>query len=162
MQIALEVAEVDRIETYQRREQPNIGLREIGTYQEASVGESPLQLMQAVEQTPNGGFIGVLASREAGAQSFRRGVAAAGLCSAAGGALISLLGGRLMGGSLALLADGFPGSRLQLDHIGSLFGESGFGPASQAVTAAMEGLLFGACVAAAMMVARPARLRRNG
>jgi hypothetical protein len=53
---------------------------------------------------------------------------------AAGGAalLVVLLGGRLLGGSLALLARSFPGSRLRLDHIGALFGESGFGRLSEA------------------------------
>lgn len=67
---------------------------------------------------------------------------------------IPLLGGRLMGGSLDLLARHFPGSRLRLDQIGSLFGESGFGPISQVVTGGVEGLLFGGCIAGAMIIAR--------
>jgi hypothetical protein len=59
-----------------------------------------------------------------------------------------------MGGSLAVLADRFPDSRLSLDQIGALFGERGFGPVSQTVTAGLEGALFGACVAGAMILAR--------
>jgi hypothetical protein len=59
-----------------------------------------------------------------------------------------------MGGSLALLAAHFPGSRLRLDRIGALFGESGFGPVTQAVTGALEGALFAGCVVAAMLLAR--------
>ena len=37
----------------------------------------------------------------------------------------------MMGGSLDLLAQSFPASRLRLDQIGGLFGEPGFGPVSQ-------------------------------
>ena len=44
-----------------------------------------------------------------------------------------------MGGSLDLLARSFPDSRLRLDPIGGLFGESGFGPISQVVTGGLEG-----------------------
>ncbi|MEA3046328.1 MAG: hypothetical protein QOJ53_660, partial [Sphingomonadales bacterium] len=63
-------------------------------------------------------------------------------------------GGRLMGGSLDLLARSFPDSRLRLDQIGGLFGENGFGPVSQIVTGGMEGALFGGCIVGAMILAR--------
>ena len=43
------------------------------------------------------------------------------------GILIALLGGRLLGGSLYLLAAVFPGSRLEICRVGALFGETGFG-----------------------------------
>jgi hypothetical protein len=59
-----------------------------------------------------------------------------------------------MGGSLDLLARSFPGSRLRLDQIGGLFGESGFGPVSQIVTGGLEGVLFGGCIVGAMILAR--------
>jgi len=52
-----------------------------------------------------------------------------------------------------MLARNFPGSRLRLDQIGALFGESGFGPVSRAVTAGLEGALFGGCLVAAMILA---------
>ncbi|WBY09362.1 hypothetical protein PIB19_08650 [Sphingomonas sp. 7/4-4] len=68
--------------------------------------------------------------------------------------LVPLRGGRLMGGSLDLLARHFPASRLRLDQIGGLFGESGFGPVAQLVTGALEGGLFAACIAGAMLLAR--------
>jgi hypothetical protein len=67
-----------------------------------------------------------------------------------------LLGGRMMAGSLDLLARGFPGSRLRIDQVGGLFGESGFGPISHAVTGGLEGMLFGGCVVGAMILARRA------
>lgn len=82
----------------------------------------------------------------------RIGIAA--LATGAGGVLIALAGGRLMGGSLALLAGAFPDSRLRLDQLGSLFGESGFGPVSQLITGGLEGMLFGAGIVGAMLLAR--------
>jgi hypothetical protein len=85
-------------------------------------------------------------------------VGVAALLGGAAGVLVALLGGRLMAGSLALLGD-LPNSRLRLDVIGRLFGETGFGPASQIVTAALEGALFGGCVVGAMLLARHRRTR---
>ena len=66
-----------------------------------------------------------------------------------------------MGGSLALLADTFPGSRLQLDQLGAMFGESGFGPVTQLVTGGLEGALFGGCVVAAMLYAERRLAKRR-
>jgi hypothetical protein len=86
--------------------------------------------------------------------SLRRGAATAGLMGAAAGVLIPLLGGRMMAGSLDLLARGFPGSRLETDALGGLFGEAGFGPVSHAVTGGLEGMLFAGCVVGAMIIAR--------
>ena len=84
----------------------------------------------------------------------RRSMIVAGAVGAVAGMLIPLLGGRLMGGSLDLLARAFPGSRLRLDQIGALFGENGFGPISQIVTGGLEGLLFAAGIVGAIIVAQ--------
>ena len=59
-----------------------------------------------------------------------------------------------MGGSLDLLARQFPNSRIRLDQVGGMFGEAGFGPVSQALTGALEGLIFVGCVAGATILAR--------
>ena len=121
------------------------------------LGRSPGDITGAAEGVLLGGAVGLgawLASPGGRPRSLRRSVAIAGLIGGGAGMLIPLLGGRLMGGSLDLLARSFPGSRLRLDEIGGLFGESGFGPASQIVTGALEGLLFGACVVGAMLMAR--------
>ncbi|HEV2817075.1 MAG TPA: transcriptional regulator [Allosphingosinicella sp.] len=121
------------------------------------LGRSPGDITGAPEGALLGGAVGLgawLAGRGAAARSLRRGVAAAGLAGAAAGMLIPALGGRLMGGSLDLLARSFPDSRLRLDPIGALFGESGFGPVSQIVTGGLEGLLFGGCIVGAMTIAR--------
>ena len=77
-------------------------------------------------------------------------VLAGGVLTAAAGAGAALLGGRLMGGSLAALAAQFPAARLRLDHLGALFGESTFGPVSQAATAGLEGAVFGAAMVLAL------------
>jgi hypothetical protein len=60
----------------------------------------------------------------------------------------------MLGGSLDLLARNFPNSRLHVDQIGALFGENRFGPISQSVTGAVEGAVFAACVAGAIIIAR--------
>jgi hypothetical protein len=95
-----------------------------------------------------------LSHRFATADRVRRSALLAAALGGAAGVLISLLGGRMMGGSLLALEESFGGSRLRLDRIGALFGERGFGPVTQAVTAALEGALFGGCVVAAMVLAR--------
>ena len=118
-------------------------------------GQAPAAMTWALEGAILGAAVGcgyVLAGRQ---ERLRIGAALAGLCGAAAGILIALAGLNLMGGSLSLLADHFPGSQLRL---GGMFGESAFGPASETVTAALEGALFAACVVVAMLVAR----RREG
>jgi DNA-binding winged helix-turn-helix (wHTH) protein len=121
------------------------------------LGRSPGDITGAVEGIVLGGAVGLsawLAERRTGPQQLRRGVAVAAAIGAAAGILIALLGGRLMGGSLDLLARTFPDSRLRLDQIGAAFGEDGFGPVGQAVTGALEGGLFAACVVGAMLLGR--------
>lgn len=117
-------------------------------------GRSPGDITGAFEGFILGGAIGLgvwVASRR---EHLRYGTIVASLLGGLAGLVIPLLGGRLMGGSLALLAEHFPGSRLRLDRIGALFGESGFGPATQAITGALEGALFAGCVVAAMLLAK--------
>jgi DNA-binding winged helix-turn-helix (wHTH) protein len=121
------------------------------------LGQSPGDITGAVEGAVLGGAVGFgawLGGRAANPLPLRRSIAAAGLAGGAAGAFIPLLGGRLMGGSLDLLARTFPGSRLRLDQVGGLFGENGFGPVSQIVTGGLEGVLFGSCIVGAMIIAR--------
>jgi DNA-binding winged helix-turn-helix (wHTH) protein len=119
------------------------------------LGQSPGDITGAAEGAVLGaavGFAAWLASWGAGSRRIGRSIAAAALAGGAAGVLIPLLGGRLMGGSLDLLARRFPESRLRLDPVGGLFGETGFGPISQIVTSGLEGLLFSACIVAAMIL----------
>jgi DNA-binding winged helix-turn-helix (wHTH) protein len=120
-------------------------------------GHSPGAITGAAEGALIGGALGLgawLASLVPGPARLVPSFAAGGLAGAAAGAVVPLLGGRLMGGSLDLLARQFPESRLSLDAIGGVFGEVGFGPVSQVVTGGIEGLMFGGWVVGAMMLAR--------
>jgi len=120
-------------------------------------GQSPGDITGAAEGMLLGGAVGLgawLASRGADRHALRRGIAAASLAGGGAGILIALLDGRLLGGSLDLLARRFPDSRLRLDQIGGLLGETGFGPLSRIVTSALEGALFGGCIVGAMLIAR--------
>jgi DNA-binding winged helix-turn-helix (wHTH) protein len=117
-------------------------------------GRSPGDITGAFEGFVLGSAVGLgawLASRR---KQLRYGTVAAALIGGIAGVTITLLGGRLMGGSLALLADHFPDSRLRLGKIGAFFGEQGFGPVTQVVTGALEGALFAACFVAAMLLAK--------
>jgi DNA-binding winged helix-turn-helix (wHTH) protein len=106
-------------------------------------GQSPAAMTGAGEGALLGAAIGFGAWLSAArALSLRLTAAATALTGAVVGVLIPSFGGRLMGGSLDLLARQFPTSRLSLDPIGGLFGEAGFGPVSQAVTGGLEGALF--------------------
>ncbi|GLS01534.1 hypothetical protein GCM10007859_15490 [Brevundimonas denitrificans] len=106
-------------------------------------GQSPAAMTGAGEGALLGAAIGFGTWLSAGrAFSLRLTAASTALAGAVVGVLIPVVGGRLMGGSLDLLARQFPTSRLSLDPIGSLFGEADFGPVSQAVTGGLEGALF--------------------
>jgi hypothetical protein len=123
------------------------------------IGHAPGGITGAGEGVVLGAAVGLgawLAGAGTAPGSLRRGFAISALAGGAAGAAITLLGGRLMAGSLDLLARSFPESRLRLDPIGALFGEQGFGPVSQVVTGALEGALFGGCVVGATIVARRA------
>jgi len=120
-------------------------------------GRSPGDITGAPEGAVLGAAVGVgawLASRGRRSLPLRRSVAAAGLTGALAGALIPLFGGKLMAGSLVELAARFPDSRLHLDQIGGLFGETGLGPVSLAATGALEGGLFAAWLVGTMILAR--------
>jgi DNA-binding winged helix-turn-helix (wHTH) protein len=127
------------------------------------LGRSPGGITGAPEGLLLGGAVGLgawLAGRQRSASTRRR-IATAGLTGAMGGMLVPLLGGRLMGGSLDLLARTFPGSRLRLDYVGALVGDRDFGILTQLATGGAEGALFAACIVGALLRARD-RLRITG
>jgi DNA-binding winged helix-turn-helix (wHTH) protein len=90
-------------------------------------------------------------------------VRGAAVATAAAGALLPLLGGRMMGASLAGLTETYPQSQIALTGFGGLFGEPGFGPITQSAFGALEGFVFGAIVALAMRYSLTLRWdRRDG
>ena len=116
------------------------------------VGYAPEHITGAAEGALLGLAVGFGTWQARQASTFSRAMAWAGAAGAAAGALIPLLGGRLLGGSLDLLARQFPESRFRLEPIAALLGEREFGPISQAVTGGIEGLLFGLGVAGAIVL----------
>jgi DNA-binding winged helix-turn-helix (wHTH) protein len=118
-------------------------------------GRSPSGMTGSAEGALLGAAIGLAAwialSRQYGPG---RCVMTGGLAGGAAGLLVPLLGGHLLGGSLNLLAREFPDARFRLDAIGALLGETGFGRMSEALTATIEGGLFGMCVAGALTIGR--------
>src|SRR5205085_11691804 len=93
-------------------------------------GHSPAGIAGATEGLLLGGAVGLSAwlAFRGGWARLRRSAAVAAVIGAAAGAIIALVGGRLMAGSVDLLASTFPDSRLRLHHIGGLVSERGFGP----------------------------------
>lgn len=78
-------------------------------------------------------------------------------CWAAGttglaGALVPLGGGSMMGSSLAGVAAAFDGSRLDMASLGRLVGDPQFGVLAPVALGALEGAVFGASVATALLL----------
>lgn len=120
-------------------------------------GRAPTEMTGAPEGAVLGAAVGMgawLGTRGRTEPRLRRSVATGALVGGTAGVVVSLLGGRLMGGSMALIAQSFPASRLRLDPIGALLGEVGFGWWSRVVTGGMEGALFAVCIVAAMIIMR--------
>ncbi|WP_374409294.1 transcriptional regulator [Pelagerythrobacter sp.] len=116
------------------------------------LGRTPGDITGAFE----GGLLGlavgaavVVANR---LSSWRRAALVAALAGGAAGIAIALLGGEMMGGSLALLADSFPGSQLRFGRLTALFGETGFGPLTRLNTGLLEGAVFALGTVGAMML----------
>jgi DNA-binding winged helix-turn-helix (wHTH) protein len=123
------------------------------------IGQSPGNITGGPEGLVLGAAVGLGAWIASRVPSIRRGVTLTAGCGAAAGLAISLLGGRLMLGSLDLLQRHLPRSHLRLEAISGLFGEPGFGPLTQAITSMLEGALFAACTVAAIRIALRRRKR---
>jgi DNA-binding winged helix-turn-helix (wHTH) protein len=98
-------------------------------------GRAPAGITGGVEGAVLGAALAVGAVMGGGFDAARRWrpVVGGGLAGAVAGVLIPLAGGRLMGGSLELVARSFADSRLQLDALGRFFGELHFGYTTQVV-----------------------------
>jgi DNA-binding winged helix-turn-helix (wHTH) protein len=118
------------------------------------LGQSPGNITGALEGAALGGAVGLGVWLGRNGTTLARNALPAALVGCVTGMAIPALGGRLMAGSLDLLADLLPQSRLRLDRSGALFGEEGFGPVSQIVTGGLEGALFAGFVAGAMLLAK--------
>ena len=124
------------------------------------LGQSPTQMTGALEGAVIGAAVGLglwLGRRQMCDMPLRFAILPAAVFGALSGVGIVMAGGRLLGGSIYELARLLPQSRLRFDQIGGFFGEVGFGPISQIVTAGLEGMLFAAGVTAAVLLAQRQR-----
>ena len=91
----------------------------------------------------------------------RSGIAAGAILALAlgafGGLLVDLAGGRLLGGSLYALQLGLGDTRLHLETLGAVFGESGFGPRTLMAATVTEAAILAAATVCAVMLAFRAR-----
>jgi DNA-binding winged helix-turn-helix (wHTH) protein len=115
-------------------------------------GQAPGDITGAPEGLLLGAAVGLaddLRRRFAAEGSIQRNVLLAAVIGALAGLLIAMTGGQLLGGSLALLAESFPDSRLHLDPLGALLG-----PFAASVTNVLEGAWFSLCLVGALMLTR--------
>lgn len=117
-------------------------------------GASPRDITGAFEGLLLGSAIGlgVFLSGSSWIRTSRDSALLGGVLAGVAGAIIPVFGGRMMGGSLELLAQSFPNSQLHLRHVSLFFGGNGFQPFAYAVTGALEGFLFGGSVVAAISI----------
>lgn len=117
------------------------------------LGRAPVGIAGGFEGLVLGGAIGIGSHLSLARVRSWPSISGAALCGGVAGALLPLLGGKLMGASLDALAEAFPGSRLNIDRLGQWFGESHFGLISQVAFGAVEGFLLGAGIAFAIRYA---------
>jgi DNA-binding winged helix-turn-helix (wHTH) protein len=117
------------------------------------VGRSPGNITGGPEGALIGAAVGLGAAIALRGTSVRRALALGGALGAAAGVVIFLLGGRLMLGSLELLIDGFPNSRLRMDEISKAFADPLLNRLVHVSAAALEAGLFAGCVVGAITLA---------
>ena len=117
------------------------------------LGRAPGEITGALE----GGILGFATGLAVWAAhriaSTRKALALCAIPGGLAGIAIALVGGRMMGGSLAALAERFPDSSLRVAQLGRIFGEDGFGALTRLNTSILEGAVFTACVGGAMVLA---------
>jgi DNA-binding winged helix-turn-helix (wHTH) protein len=124
---------------------------------ELLLAHSPGDITGAAEGIVLGAAVGCgawLGWREPARFGSGRHLALTSLAGLGAGLIITLLGGRLMAGSLDVLIRNLPQARLRLDVIGTLVGEGNFGPVSQVIVGGLEGAIFATCIVAGMALAQ--------
>ncbi|KZY56490.1 hypothetical protein A3736_07940 [Erythrobacter sp. HI0063] len=95
----------------------------------------------------------------------RSGIAVAALLAilvgALGGLAIDLVGGRLLGGSLYALQLGLGDTRLEMEGLGTVLGENGFGPRTLSAATIVEGAILSAGTIGAVWLAFRGRTGRD-
>jgi DNA-binding winged helix-turn-helix (wHTH) protein len=117
------------------------------------LGRTPVRIGGGLEGLILGGAVGLGSHLSLARVRSWPSISGAALAGGIAGAILPLLGGKMMGASLDSLAEAFPESPLNIDGLGRWFGESHFGLASQMGFGAIEGFLFGTAVAVAIRYA---------
>lgn len=114
------------------------------------IGKAPAAIGGGFEGLVLGGAVGLGSHLSLARVRSWPSISGAALAGAIAGAVLPLLGGRLMGASLDSLADAFPTSPINIDSLGHWFGETHFGLVSQVGLGAIEGFLFGTGITVAI------------
>jgi DNA-binding winged helix-turn-helix (wHTH) protein len=117
------------------------------------LGKAPVGLAGGFEGLVLGGAIGLGSHLSIARVRSWPSISGAALTGAIAGAILPLMGGKLMGSSLDALNEAFPESPLNIDSLGYWFGEDHFGLISQTVFGAFEGFLLGAGITFAIRYA---------
>ena len=117
------------------------------------LGKAPVGIAGGFEGLVLGGAIGLGSHLSIARVRSWPSISGAALMGAIAGAILPLMGGRLMGSSLDALNEAFPESPLNIDRLGRWFGEDDFGLISQTVFGAFEGFLLGAGITFAIRYA---------
>ena len=122
----------------------------------ALFGQSPAGITGAFEGAVIGLGVSAGATLVAGlftrARPWQR-IVCASLGAMCAGLLLTVIGGNLFSASLEIVGRMFANSQISMDPLASFFGEGHFGQTTQVVLGGLEGLLFGAGVAAGIEMA---------
>ena len=117
------------------------------------LGKAPVGIAGGLEGLVLGGAIGIGSHLSIARVRSWPSISGAALMGAIAGAILPLMGGKLMGSSLDALNEAFPDSPLNIDSLGRWFGEDHFGLISQTFFGAFEGFLLGAGITFAIRYA---------
>ena len=117
------------------------------------LGKAPAAIAGGLEGLILGGAIGIGSHLSLARTRSWPSISGAALTGGIAGALLPLLGGKLMGASLDALSEAFPASPLNIDGLGRWVGEDHFGIVSQTCFGALEGFLLGAGITFAIRYA---------
>ena len=117
------------------------------------LGKAPVGIAGGFEGLVLGGAIGLGSHLSIARVRSWPSISGAALMGGVAGAILPLMGGKLMGSSLDALNEAFPDSPLNIDSLGRWFGEDHFGLISQSFFGAFEGFLLGAGITFAIRYA---------
>jgi DNA-binding winged helix-turn-helix (wHTH) protein len=117
------------------------------------LGKAPVGIAGGFEGLVLGGAIGIGSHLSLARVRSWPSISGAALMGGLAGAILPLMGGKLMGASLNALHEAFPDSPINIESLGRWFDEDHFGLVSQTVFGAFEGFLLGTGITLAIRYA---------